>query len=310
MATDDKPRVCDYETMDYRRDFWGSGNREYEDAVERIALAKLLPQRGQWCVELGAGFGRLADLYRERYERVVLVDYCRPLLQQARERLGSPPGLFLVVGDVYNLPFADAVFDVATMVRVLHHIEDPPACLAEVHRVMRSRGSYVLEYANKRNVKEVARFLLGRSKRDTHSRDPSMLDDLYFNYHPAYVKARLRETGFRVRAERSVSLFRTPILKRHIGARPLVALDARLQGPLGRFQVSPSIFVSCEVEKAPSPALTVDEPPWRCPQCHATELMKMPELLVCPRCRAEWSVADGIYDFKAPVGATGAARPC
>nr|HID13463.1 hypothetical protein [Anaerolineae bacterium] len=54
--------ICDYEGSAYRTEFWGQG-REYEDAVERIALQRLLPPSGRRIIEIGAGFGRLADLY-------------------------------------------------------------------------------------------------------------------------------------------------------------------------------------------------------------------------------------------------------
>ncbi|MCY4410228.1 MAG: hypothetical protein OXC27_07170, partial [Caldilineaceae bacterium] len=55
--------VIDYEGSGYRLDFWEGQGREYEDAVERIALQRLLPPQGRRIAEIGAGFGRLADLY-------------------------------------------------------------------------------------------------------------------------------------------------------------------------------------------------------------------------------------------------------
>ena len=54
-------RICDYEGSRYRTDFWEGQNREYEDRVERVAMKKLLPPRGERLVEIGAGFGRLAE---------------------------------------------------------------------------------------------------------------------------------------------------------------------------------------------------------------------------------------------------------
>ena len=52
------PRICDYEGSRYRTDFWEGQNREYEDRVERVAMQKLLPPRGERLLEIGAGFGR------------------------------------------------------------------------------------------------------------------------------------------------------------------------------------------------------------------------------------------------------------
>ena len=70
------PRICDYEGSQYRSEFWGIRDRQYEDAVERIAISKLLPARGVRLIEIGAGFGRLANLYAG-YEQVVLGLSCK-----------------------------------------------------------------------------------------------------------------------------------------------------------------------------------------------------------------------------------------
>src|SRR5512137_12419 len=79
------PPVCDYEGSRYSTEFWTS-EREYEDRAERIALGKLLPPRGSTLIEIGAGAGRLADLYLG-YDRIVLMDYARSTLVEARERV-------------------------------------------------------------------------------------------------------------------------------------------------------------------------------------------------------------------------------
>ena len=38
----ERPRICDYGDSSYRQDFWEGQGRDYEDAVERRVLAKLL----------------------------------------------------------------------------------------------------------------------------------------------------------------------------------------------------------------------------------------------------------------------------
>jgi hypothetical protein len=81
------PSICDYEGSAYRTDFW-TQDRSYEDAAERIALEALLPPAGRRLIEIGAGFGRLADLYAG-YEQVILFDYSRSLLQEARAQWGE-----------------------------------------------------------------------------------------------------------------------------------------------------------------------------------------------------------------------------
>ena len=86
--------ICDYEGTSYRARFWDGQGREYEDLAERIALSQLLPPSGRRIVEIGAGFGRLAELYAG-YEQVVLVDYAVSGLREAQERLGDVGSLCL-----------------------------------------------------------------------------------------------------------------------------------------------------------------------------------------------------------------------
>lgn len=235
-------RICDYEGSAYRTEFWEGRGREYEDAVERLALRALLPPTGGRLAELGAGYGRLADLYAG-YQQVILVDYARSQLLQARARLGHDPRFLFVVADVYNLPLADASLDVAVTVRLLHHLEGLGAALAEIARALRPGGTYVLEYANKRHLKAILRYLLRRQRVSPFSREPYEFVPLNFDFHPAYVADHLRQAGFAIESTRAVSLFRLEVLKRLLGHRVLTALESFLQRPLAPLAVTPSIFV-------------------------------------------------------------------
>lgn len=80
------PPVCDYEGSDYQTSFWDQGGRQYEDLAETIALKRLLPAQGKLLLELGAGAGRNTPRYKG-FEQIVLLDYSRTQLQQARERM-------------------------------------------------------------------------------------------------------------------------------------------------------------------------------------------------------------------------------
>ncbi len=290
-------RICDYQDTCYRYQFWESQDRRYEDLAERIALRALLPPRGDTLIEVGAGFGRLATLYHG-YRRVVLMDYARSQLEEAQRYLPQPERYLMVVADVYNLPFIDNLFDVITMVRVMHHLADLPRALAELHRVARPDGVAIIEHANKRHWKAVVRWLLRRQSWNPFDLQPVEFAPLHFDFHPAWVRQRLVEAGFTVECTRSVSHFRLPLLKRALPAAWLAALDGLVQPSGAWLQFTPSLFLRARALKPSAP--TPHDTFFICPTCRQPDLIASPERLDCPHCGSRWQVVNGIYDFRTP----------
>lgn len=289
--------ICNYEGSAYRTDFWEGRGREYEDLVERFALRKLLPPAGARLLDIGAGFGRLADLYTG-YDEVILLDYSTSMLQEARERLGDDSHYRYVAANFYHLPFVDGLIETMVMVRVLHHAQDAPAVLGEIARVVRTQGHFVLEYANKRHVKAMLRYLLRRQDWSPFDHQPVEFVALNFDFHPAYVRQHLAQVGFVIQQERAVSAFRLPLLKRTVPPRALVALDGLLQRPLASLKPTPSVFLRARRDE--SAALAPAGAFFRCPACHSADLAEGDGALVCQGCTRQWPVTDGVYDFRWP----------
>jgi SAM-dependent methyltransferase len=288
--------VCDYEGSRYRYDFWEGHGRVYEDLAERIALRALLPPSGNTLIEIGAGYGRLADLY-QGYQQVVLLDYARSQLEEAQRYLANSRRYTFVVGDVYRLPFVDSLFDVLTMVRVMHHLADVPRALAELQRVLCPAGVAVVEHASKQHLKAIARWLLGRQAWDPFDLHPVQFAELNFDFHPGWVRRRLAEAGLQPERSRSVSHFRVALLKKLVPAGWLAALDGLAQ-PTGRWwQLSPSVFVRARSQK-PSAGPPVGF--FCCPICRSPDLSPQDSGLVCGGCGRQWGAEGGIYDFKTP----------
>jgi SAM-dependent methyltransferase len=297
---DQKPRVCDYEGSSYRTDFWEGQNREYEDLAERIALRHLLPPAGRRLIDIGGGFGRLSE-FHEGYEQVVLLDYSRSLLRQAKARLGHSGRVIYVAASFYAMPFAGDSFDAAMMVRVMHHVEQVPDLLNEVARVLAGRGTYVLEFANKRHLKSVLRYALRRQSWSPFDPVPYEFVEMNFDLHPTWVRDRLAEAMFHVKRTRTVSHFRLPLLKRVVPPRVLAALDGFVQPTGAWWQLTPSVFVECGVDKPAGDAAAALR--FRCPACGSENLDESPDLLACTGCGRQWPIEDGIYNFKSPLPA-------
>ncbi|MCB0249189.1 MAG: class I SAM-dependent methyltransferase [Anaerolineae bacterium] len=291
------PAVMDYEGSDYQERFWGGGERDYEDRAERIALRKLVPPTGRRLVEFGAAFGRLADLYYG-YEQVILLDYSRSLLEQARARLGSDPRFVFVAANLYKLPLVDDLVDTGVIVRVMHHLADVPAALAEIRRTVAPGGALVAEYASKRHLKSIARYALRRQQWSPFDRAPYEFVPLNFDFHPAWMTAQFEATGLVVEQELAVSHFRIAPLKRLVPAGTLAAADGAIQGVGARWKLTPSVFVRCRVPGM-SPG-TLPASLFRCPECQGS-LIESAESMDCSECGRRWPMSAGIFDFKEPL---------
>ena len=295
------PPVCDYEGSDYQTSFWDKGGREYEDRTEAIALKRLLPKSGRLLLELGAGAGRNTPRYHG-FDRIVLLDYSRTQLEQAQQRLGKSDRYIYVAADVYGLPFVDGLFDAATMIRVLHHMADAPKALGQIRKVMGSGGVFILEFANKLNLKAILRYLLGRQTWSPFTLEPVEFAKLNFDFHPSAVKNWLQDLGFKIEKTLTLSHFRIGLLKRIIPTGILVFLDSISQWTGAFWQLSPSVFVRAKIQSGrkqeiPNHTLLF----FKCPDCGHSPLIEKENYIECSNCGKRWEVKDGIYDFREPI---------
>jgi SAM-dependent methyltransferase len=297
---DKEPRICDYEGSTYRSDFWEGQGRDYEDLAERIALRKLLPSTGRRLMDLGGGFGRLSEFY-EGYQEVVVLDYSRSMLRQARARLGGEGRITYVAASFYAMPFVADTFDAVMMVRVMHHVERVPVVLDEIARVLVGGGTYVLEFANKRHLKSILRYALQRQSWSPFASQPYEFAELNFDFHPDWMRERLNGAMFHVKRTRTVSHFRLPLLKRLIPARALAAVDGLAQPTGAWWQLTPSVFHQCVVDKPAGETTATLH--FQCPACGCQDLDAKGQIVTCPGCGRRWPIEDGIYDFKEPLPA-------
>jgi SAM-dependent methyltransferase len=112
------------------------------DSTRHASPSVLAPLRralagapGSRLLDIGGGTGNYAlALAREGWQPTVL-DRSPAMFEQARAK-----GLATVAGEAERLPFADASFDAAMLVSMLHHVDSPAAALAEARRVLRPAG--------------------------------------------------------------------------------------------------------------------------------------------------------------------------
>ncbi len=296
MTTNGRPiPICDYEGSDYQARFWEAEDRAYEDRAEAVALRRLLPEGGERLLEVGTGAGRNTPRYRG-FGEIVLLDYSRTQLEQARTRLGSDSKYRYVAADVYQLPFAPEVFDTATMIRTLHHMADPAAALAAIRQTLAPEAVFILEFANKQNLKAILRRAIGRQTWSPFDLEMIEFAELNFNFHPRAIRRWLTMADFRIGRQLAVSYFRLPVLKRWIPAWLINALETLAQSTGGLAQLSPSVFLRAAalgVRRQPLAASI-----WRCAACRSLSVREGPRGVTCGDCGRRWPLKEGIYDFR------------
>jgi len=110
-------------------------------------LVETIGARGDEIVlDLGTGVGHTAFAVAPRVREVVGIDLTSEMIALAREGAAERKiaNVRFVRGDVSELPFPDASFDVATSRYSAHHYHQPERVLHELARVLRPGGRFVL----------------------------------------------------------------------------------------------------------------------------------------------------------------------
>lgn len=107
--------------------------------LEAAVDAALGLQGGENLLDVGTGPGDFPGRLREggHTGRLVGLDQSAGMVETAS---GKHPDVEFLQGDVQNLPFEDATFDVLSARHMLYHVPDIAAALGEFRRVLRPGG--------------------------------------------------------------------------------------------------------------------------------------------------------------------------
>ena len=96
--------------------------------------------------DLGAGEGVISQLLAQRARHVYCIDQSSRMVEVGTElaRKNSIVNLEYILGNIEQVPLADASVDLALLSQALHHARHPQTAVHEAHRILRPGGQIVI----------------------------------------------------------------------------------------------------------------------------------------------------------------------
>ena len=134
-----------FDGLERRYDALSAAFSFWQDPRWRSAMVDGLGlRRGERVLDVATGTGLVAAELRARADcSIVGVDQSPAMLAAARARFAAVPGadVELLQAEAERLPFADESFDVVSFTYLLRYVDDPPATMRELARVLRPGGA-------------------------------------------------------------------------------------------------------------------------------------------------------------------------
>ncbi len=105
-------------------------------------------------LDVGTGSGILIPALVGRFQTVISLDIETAFLRHIKNRPAPAEGVRFVTGDIRALPIQNDSAQLVVCAEVLEHIDDSPACLAEINRVLEPGGLLMLSTPQPRSLLE------------------------------------------------------------------------------------------------------------------------------------------------------------
>lgn len=226
------------------QNYWAS--HEYDNAAEKMAIKRLVKgQHFKKAVDVGGGYGRLSNLLTNFTDKVVLAEPSEQQLKIAAIYLKDKPQVERRAWPATNLKLKDKSVDLVLVVRVLHHLPNPSKEFAEIARVLKPGGVFLLEFANDAHFLNRLRYgVRGKKVPITNPIGTKRKSSSnYISHHPKKIIKQLQESGFELEAALSGSNLRLPAIKRILGKNIMMGLEKVLQPMLAPVYFGPSVWL-------------------------------------------------------------------
>lgn len=171
----------------------------------RQVLEALHLTPGERVIDIGSGPGLLASEMAAAVGekgRVCGVDPSEAMVAIARRRCAAQPWVEFQTGSALQLPYPDTSFDLAVSTQVLEFVQDIPAALAEIHRILRPGGRAAIldtDYGS---------LVIQTDDPPRMARVLDAWDEHFVHPHlPRMLASELRRAGFVLRHSASIPMF-------------------------------------------------------------------------------------------------------
>jgi 2-polyprenyl-3-methyl-5-hydroxy-6-metoxy-1,4-benzoquinol methylase len=104
--------------------------------------------KGKWVLDIGCGAGRFAEIALSTGANVVALDYSSAV-DACYENLKDHPNLYIVQGDIYELPFQKNSFDYVYSLGVLQHTPDVERAFFCLPQMLNNSGKICVDFYEK-----------------------------------------------------------------------------------------------------------------------------------------------------------------
>ena len=122
----------------------------FSNKVREVAIQAANVQQGSIAADVGAGTGFITEELLKHKAKVIAIDQSVEMIEEMKKRFCCC-GIDYRIGEAEKLPVENEKVDFVFANMYLHHVEDPPAAIKEMVRILRPGGKIVITDADKHN---------------------------------------------------------------------------------------------------------------------------------------------------------------